>query len=73
MPTDKKRLNITLSKNIEMVLQKTAKRDKIPVATKAIYLLELALETEEDVFWDKVASKRDTKNAKFISHNKVWV
>jgi len=73
MPTNKKRLNITLPKTIDLVLQKTAKRDNVPIATKAVHLLAFALETEEDIYWDKVASKRDNKQAKFISHDEVWV
>ena len=27
---------------------------------------------EEDDFFDKIASRRDTKNAKFIPHSQAW-
>ena len=73
MPTTKTRLNITLPKTVEKVLFKIAKRDKVPTATKASELLQLALETEEDQVWDQIASKRDTPDAKFISHDQAWV
>lgn len=49
-----------------------AKRDRIPEATKAARLLEVALELEEDLVWDRVAEKRDKKNACFVPHARVW-
>ena len=49
-----------------------AKRDQVPRVTKAVDLLKTALEIEEDRVWDMLASKRDTKSAKFIPHKKAW-
>ncbi len=72
MTTTKKRLNITLSEQLDDILIKLSKRDSVPQATKATELLSLAVEIEEDQVLDQLASKRDTKNAKFISHNKAW-
>ena len=72
MPTDKKRLNITLSKEVEEALSFVAKRDKVPEATKAASLLSLALEIEEDAMFDAVAQKRDTKKSVFVDHNDAW-
>jgi len=45
----------------------------MPTASKAAELLQMAIEIEEDQVLDGIASKRDTKNAKFIPHNKAWV
>lgn len=73
MPTDKKRLNITLSKTAEAVLDRAARRDGVPAATKAAELLILALELEEDTIWDSLARERDTKKARFVSHKNAWV
>lgn len=73
MPTTKTRINITLPKTVESALNKIAKRDDVPVATKAKELLQFAIEIEEDQIWNKVASSRDRKNSKFISHNQAWV
>ncbi|MDP2693156.1 MAG: hypothetical protein Q8O88_05995 [bacterium] len=73
MPTTKTRINITLPKAVEIVLNKIAKRDDMPVATKAQELLQYAIEIEEDQMWNKIASDRDKKNAKFIAHNQAWV
>ena len=72
MSTTKKRIIISISKPVEHALELLAKRDQMPQATKAGHLLETALELEEDQVWDQVASKRDTKNARFVSHKKAW-
>ena len=72
MPTSKKRVLITISKPIERALELLAKRDQVPQATKAAHLLEMALELEEDRVWNLVASERDTKNSRFVSHKKAW-
>ena len=73
MTTTKKRLNITLSKQLNKTLSKLSKRDNVPQATKATELLNLAVEMEEDYVFDQLASKRDKKGAKFISHEKAWI
>jgi len=73
MPTIKRRVNISISKPVEESLRKLARRDQVPEATKAAELLQVAIEIEEDQIWDVVASSRDTKNAKFVSHKKAWV
>lgn len=72
MPTTKKRINISLSENMELAISKLAWRDQVPEATKAAELIRLALEVEEDGVWDKLATKRDTKNAKFLSRARAW-
>ena len=72
MPATKKRINITIPKSLDYVLGRLSRRDQVPQATKAAELLRLAVEIEEDSVWDEIASKRDTKKAKFISHKKAW-
>ena len=72
MPTIKKRINITLSSELEQILTYLAERDDVPEATKASDLLMKAIEIEEDDVFNELAEKRDTKKAKFISHNEVW-
>ena len=72
MPTQKRRLNISLPQDIDRALVTIAQRDNVPQATKAIELLEHALEIEEDVIWDSIAKKRDTKKTKFLSHSNAW-
>ena len=72
MATLKRRINISLSDSINDALTLLAKRDNVPQATKATDLLQLALEIEEDQVWDRIASQRDTKKARFVSHTKTW-
>ena len=73
MPTTKHRINITANKNISEALIAAARREGIPVATKAAKLLEHALEIEEDIAWGAVIEQRmSMKNIKYVSHEKVW-
>ena len=72
MPTTKRRLNISLSPETDLMVRQLAKRDYVPEATTVSQLLEVALEIDEDAVWDTVAAKRDKKNAKFLSHKKAW-
>jgi len=72
MPTTKTRINISLPDAVKEMLRKLAERDCVPEATKAARLLEIALELEEDSVWDKIAEKRDTKQAHFVPHVRAW-
>ena len=72
MPTSKKRLNITLSKDAAIFLKQIALRDEVPQATKAAELIEMALELIEDDYYSKMAEKRDKPNAKYLSHEEFW-
>lgn len=72
MPTTKARINISVPDEIREALLKLARRDRIPAATKAARLLETALELEEDQVWEMIAQERDTKKARFLSHQKAW-
>lgn len=73
MPTTKKRVNLSLPNDIESVLNFLAERDSVPMATKALELLKIALEVEEDVVLDQIVRERDKKGAKFVSHEKAWL
>lgn len=72
MATAKKRINISLSPDLEMALKHLAKRDAVPQATKATYLIKLAIEFDEDDVLNKIAEERDAPKAKFVSHKKAW-
>lgn len=72
MPTIKKRINISISKELDSALIKLAKRDQVPQATKAEHLLRFALELEEDNILNIIAQGRDTSSAKFMSHKVAW-
>lgn len=72
MATTKKRINISVSKELDDILERLAKRDQMPQATKAEHLLRLALELEEDEVLSDIASSRDRKTSKLISHASAW-
>lgn len=72
MPTMKKRINISLPQGIDAALGALAERDAIPVATKAVHLIKLALEVDEDDVWNRLADSRNTRRARFVSHKKAW-
>lgn len=72
MSTSKKRINISLPKNVEKALYELARRNDVPPATEAVRLIKLAIEIDEDDIFNKIAEKRDKKGAKFISHKDVW-
>ena len=72
MTTTKKRINISVSKELNNALLKLAKRDQVPQATKAEHLLRFALEIEEDDTLNIIAVGRDTSYAKFVSHKLAW-
>jgi len=56
----------------EEAISALAKRDQVPEATKAGELLRLALEIEEDRVLDALATQRDKKGVKFVSHKEAW-
>jgi predicted DNA-binding protein len=73
MPTSKKRLNITLPKDIAIFLEKISIRDEVPQATKVVELIEKALELEEDEYFSRIADQRATDNdADYISAEEFW-
>ena len=72
MATTKARINVSLSSDVERAIIALAKRDQVPEATKAAELLRTALEIDEDVVLDTIASKRDKKGVKFVPHKSAW-
>lgn len=72
MATSKTRINITADADVEAVLRKLAKRERVPMATKAAELLRLAIELEEDFALAEAADGRLKKSRRFISHAEAW-
>ena len=72
MSTTKTRINISLPDSVRDALVESARRDRVPQATRAARLLETALELEEDQIWDRIAKQRDVKKVCYISHEKAW-
>lgn len=72
MATIKKRVYVSLPKDIEKTLYALAERDAVPPATKAASLIQYAIEVSEDELLDQIVSERDTQDTQFISHEDVW-
>jgi len=72
MSTAKSRLNISLPDDTKKALLSIAKRDQMPAATKAVRLMEIGMEIEEDDVWDKIAANRDRKGTAFHPHAEVF-
>ena len=69
----KQRINISVSKSMRDALKNLAKRDAVPEATKAADLLALALEIEEDRYFEKLAASRLKKKINWIPDSpKIW-
>lgn len=74
MATAKTRINISVSKSTRDILRALAKRDEKPVASKAVDLIEEALELEEDRALAAIVERRmrNRKNIRWLSHEEVW-
>lgn len=73
MPTEKKRVNVSLSHPVHKAISYLARRDNVPYATKASYLIEEALELEEDIALDFLARQRKKQGKlSHLSHKQVW-
>ena len=72
MPTSKKRLNMSLPEDIRVALVALATRDDVTPTTKALHLITMALEIEEDDVWNAIAESRDTADTEFVSHEQAW-
>ncbi len=72
MPTKKRRLNVTLKKDVALYLKKLALRDDVPEAAKAAQMIEIAMEIEEDLYFSRVADERLARTKKWISHGNFW-
>lgn len=72
MSTTKQRINITADRDVEFALRSSAKRDRMPIASKAAELLRLALSIEEDLALATIVRQREKKHTGFIPHKKVW-
>ncbi len=72
MVTVKKRRMVSLPDEVDLILEILSKRDNVPPATKAAYLIQMAIEMDEDQVWDQRATARDTPGAKYFSHEDAW-
>lgn len=72
MATTKKRVNITLTSDMEEQVTALANLDKVPTATKIAELLRQSLELEEDRLLSEMVAIRRKQGGKTLSHKDVW-
>lgn len=72
MPTQKKRINMTPPEDLYNALESLAERDGKSVSFKAVELIQMAIEIDEDDILNAIAEERDRGDAKFISHDEAW-
>jgi len=73
MATTKKRVNISLSKELERQVTALAEHDAVPTATKITELLQQSVELEEDrLLSEFVDERRRNSNGTSLSHEEVW-
>lgn len=57
---------------MKQVLQKMADRDSMPLASKALELIEFAVDIEEDEILDLIATSRENDSQKFFALQQAW-
>jgi hypothetical protein len=72
MATTKRRLNITLSPEVDKLISEIARRDNVPHATKVSELLAISLVLEEDKAFSVLGDNRLKQRGKKLSHADVW-
>ena len=72
MSTTKRRLNISLSKEVDEAITALAKRDQVPAATKISQLLQLSLTQEEDQLLSELAEARLQTSGQKLAGAEVW-
>ena len=72
MPTDKKRIHITVDDDTFAVLGRLSIQRGQSVAGVGLSLIEEALEFQEDRHFSRVADERLKKKEKRVDHDKAW-
>ncbi|MFH1857246.1 MAG: DUF6290 family protein [Candidatus Omnitrophota bacterium] len=74
MPTKNPRINVVLDPEIYAVLTKLAQNKGISLSLFSRDLIKEALETMEDIYWQKEAEKREKtfSKKKALSHKDIW-
>ena len=71
MSTDKKKISLTIDYKLYNELKKLQQTKGSPsLSSTVVALTKEALELEEDIYFDKIASQREHEDT--ISHHSVW-
>jgi predicted DNA-binding protein len=72
MPTNKRRINITINEDLYKALALLSKRRCQSLAGLSFDLIEKAIELEEDIYFSRIADERLSKKERRVPHDKVW-
>ena len=72
MPRRKMQIDVEFPRDVEFVLKALAERDGVSIEKKAVQLMRMVLEEEEDRVLSAIAMERDKDGRKFISHEEAW-
>ena len=72
MPTQKKRINITIDDATHAAIERLADEREESISRTSLRLIEEALEFQEDRHFSKVADARLKKKQRRVSHDEAW-
>jgi len=72
MPTQKKRINITIDDATYAAIERVAEERDESISRTSLRLIEEALEYQEDRYFSKVADSRLRKKQRRVSHDEAW-
>jgi predicted DNA-binding protein len=72
MPTEKKRIHITVDDEIFEALDRLSNKRGESLAGVGLSLIEQALEYQEDLHFSRIADDRLKSRRKRIPHHKAW-
>ena len=72
MSTLAPRLSITMPLEISTLLNQRAKNEKTSISRVALNFIISAVERDEDIYFSRLAEKRDVPSAKRVSHEDAW-
>ena len=72
MPTQKKRINITIDDATHAAIERLADEREESISRTSLRLIEEALEYQEDRHFSKVADARLRKKQRRVSHDQAW-
>ena len=72
MATAKKRISIPVDDTTYYELKALSGKRQQKVPDVSLYLIQKALDLEEDMYFSKIADERLSQQQKRISHHKFW-
>lgn len=72
MPTQKKRINITIDDATHAAIERLAEEREESISRTSLRLIEEALEYREDRHFSEVADARLKKKQRRVSHDEAW-